>query len=199
MLKNNNSGYLFSVLKYIRINLNSIKKTMMMRKILLTAILAGSFMLISAQDNQGYQLPPEAIVSIIDAPQTPSVLLSPDNKTILLLDRPGLPTIADLSQPELRLAGIRFDPATNGQSRGRGVNRISSMNVDGTNIRVLSGLPADPVLGDVSWSTDSRSIAFTNTTGSTIELWVADISHNDRPQDRRRTQRYLQADDELAA
>ncbi len=148
----------------------------MMRKILLTSILAGSFMLLSAQDKQGYQLPPEAIVSLIDAPQTPSVLLSPDNKTILLLDRPGLPTIADLSQAELRLAGIRFDPATNGQSRGRGVNRISSMNVDGTNIRVLSGLPADPELGDVSWSTDSRSIAFTNTTGSTIELWVADIA-----------------------
>jgi dipeptidyl aminopeptidase/acylaminoacyl peptidase len=133
-------------------------------------------MLISAQDKQGYQLPPEAIVSIIDAPQTPSVLLSPDNKTILLLDRPGLPTIADLSQPEFRLAGIRFDPATNGQSRGRGVNRISSMKVDGTDLRILSGLPSDPELGEVSWSSDSRSIAFTNTTDSSIELWVADIA-----------------------
>ena len=145
-----------------------------MRKILLTAILAMSAMLISAQDKTGYQLPPEAIVSLIDAPQTPSVLLSPDNQTMLLLYRPGLPSIADLSQPELRLAGIRFDPATNGPSRGQSVNRITAMKTDGTVIGDLKGLPADPRLGSVSWSDDSKRFAFTNTTDDKIELWVAD-------------------------
>lgn len=145
-----------------------------MRKILLTAILAMSAMLIIAQDKTGYQLPPEAIVSLIDAPQTPSVLLSPDNLTMLLLYRPGLPSIADLSQPELRLAGIRFDPATNGPSRGQSVNRITAMKTDGTVIGDLKGLPADPRLGAVSWSDDSKRFAFTNTTDDKIELWVAD-------------------------
>ncbi len=145
-----------------------------MRKILLTAILAVSAMLISAQDKTGYQLPPEAIISLIDAPQTPSVLLSPDNQTMLLLYRPGLPSIADLSQPELRLAGIRFDPATNGPSRGQSVNRITAMKTDGTVIGDLKGLPADPRLGSVSWSDDSKRFAFTNTTDDKIELWVAD-------------------------
>ncbi|MFZ2285567.1 MAG: prolyl oligopeptidase family serine peptidase [Bacteroidales bacterium] len=147
----------------------------MIRKILFTTLLAGLLMPAEAQEKAGYQLPPQAIVSIVDAPQTPSVLLSPDNSTLLLLDRPGLPTIADLSQPEYRLAGIRFDPSTNGPSRGQGVNRISSMKVDGTGMRVLEGLPAHPALGGVSWANDSRHIAFTNTTGSSIELWVADI------------------------
>ena len=89
-----------------------------MRKMLVIVILAASAMLISAQDKTGYQLPPEAIVSLLDAPQTPSVNLSPDNQTMLLLFRPGLPSIADLSQPELRLAGVRFDPSTHGPSRG---------------------------------------------------------------------------------
>ena len=145
-----------------------------MRKILLTAILAVSAMLISAQDKTGYQLPPEAIVSLIDAPQTPSVLLSPDNQTMLLLYRPGLPSIADLSQPELRLAGIRFDPATNGPSRGQSVNRITAMKTDGTVIGDIKGLPANPRLGSVSWSDDSKRFAFTNTTDDKIELWVAD-------------------------
>ncbi len=146
-----------------------------MRKILFTALLAGLLITAGAQDEVGYQLPPEAIISIVDAPQTPSVLLSPDNKTILLLDHPGLPTIADLSQPELRLAGIRFDPSNNGPSRGQSVSMISSMNVDGTDLRQLTGLPSDPKLGWVSWSDDSRSIAFTNTTDGSIELWVADV------------------------
>jgi dipeptidyl aminopeptidase/acylaminoacyl peptidase len=147
-----------------------------MRKILITFILAGSCIVAGAQDNNGYQLPPEAIVSLIDAPQTPSVLLSPDSQTMLLLYRPGLPSIADLSQPELRLAGIRFDPSTNGPSRGQGANMITAMKTDGTVLGELRGLPADPKLGGVSWSMDSKRFAFTNTTGSTIELWVADLA-----------------------
>jgi dipeptidyl aminopeptidase/acylaminoacyl peptidase len=148
----------------------------MIRKILLTMVVAWSLLPVSGQNNCGYQLPPEAIVALVDAPQTPAVLLSPDKKTILLLNRPGLPSIADLSMPELRLAGIRFDPSTNGQSRGQGVNAISAMNADGTGIRDLTGLPADPELGSVTWSYDSKRFAFTNTTDNTIELWVADLA-----------------------
>ncbi len=145
-----------------------------MRKTILTSLLAGLFVLAGAQDNSGYQVPPVAIIDIVDAPQTPSVLLSPDNMTMLLLDRQGLPTISDLSQSELRLAGVRFDPSTNGPSRGQGVTAISSMNSDGTSLRVLSGLPAGARLGNVSWSTDSKNFAFTNTSDITTELWVAD-------------------------
>jgi len=147
-----------------------------MLRTLVAAILAVSAMLISAQDKTGYQLPQEAIVSLIDAPQTPSVLLSPDNQTMLLMHRPGLPTIADLSKPEMRLAGIRFDPSTNGPSRGQGIIRISSMKTDGTVIGDLKGLPADARIGGVTWSHDSKRFAFTNTTDNTIELWVADAA-----------------------
>jgi len=163
------------VLKFIRLNLIFIKKTVMIRKILFTALFAGSLVLISAQDNNGYQLPPDAIVSVVDAPLTPSVLLSPDNKTMLLLYRQGLPSIAELSQPEMRLAGIRFDPSTNGQSRGQGVNRITAMNTDGTVLPDLTGLPSDPEFGGVTWSYDSKRFAFTNTTENSIEMWVADV------------------------
>ena len=147
-----------------------------MLRTLVAAILAVSATLISAQDKTGYQLPQEAIVSLIDAPQTPSVLLSPDNQTMLLMHRPGLPTIADLSKPEMRLAGIRFDPSTNGPSRGQGIIRISSMKTDGTVIGDLKGLPADARIGGVTWSHDSKRFAFTNTTDNTIELWVADAA-----------------------
>jgi len=148
----------------------------MMLRTLVAAILAVSATLISAQDKTGYQLPPEGIVSLIDAPQTPSVLLSPDNQTMLLMHRPGLPTIADLSKPEMRLAGIRFDPSTNGPSRGQGIIRISSMKTDGTQLGDLKGLTADARIGGVIWSHDSKRIAFTNTTDNTIELWVADAA-----------------------
>jgi len=147
-----------------------------MRKILVFVILAASAILVSAQDKTGYQLPPEAIVSLLDAPQTPSVILSSDNQTMLLLHRPGLPSIAELSQPELRLAGVRFNPSTNGPSRVQGMIRISSMKIDGTETGDLKGLPSGASLGGVTWSHDNKRFAFTNTTGNTIELWVADAA-----------------------
>ncbi|MDX9904213.1 MAG: prolyl oligopeptidase family serine peptidase [Bacteroidales bacterium] len=147
----------------------------MIQKILLTVIIIGSALAVSAQETPGYQLPPAEIVSIVDAPQIPAVLVSSDNKSILLLERPELPSIADLSKPELRLAGIRFNPSTNGSSRGQGVVKISAMNIDGTNLRELKGMPADPHISGVTWSDDCSMFAFTNTTDVTLEVWVADL------------------------
>ena len=63
------------------------------------------------QESLTYQLPPEAIVEVVDAQQTPYVSLSPDNSFVALLDRPELKTIEDLSREELRIAGLRIDPA----------------------------------------------------------------------------------------
>lgn len=145
-----------------------------MQKVLITLVLAWAFILASAQDNNSYQLPPDEIIALVDAPQTPGVLLSPDNQIMLLMHRKGLPSIADLSQPEMRLAGVRFDPSTNGQSRGQGIAGISVMKIDGTSMGDLKGLPEDPAIGGVSWSTDSKRFAFTNTTDNSVELWVAD-------------------------
>jgi hypothetical protein len=77
-----------------------------------------------AQTSLKYQQPPKAIVDIVDALPTPGVELSPEGnaggKRWMLIEHfAGLPTIADLAQPELRLAGLRFNPKTDGPSRGR--------------------------------------------------------------------------------
>jgi hypothetical protein len=49
------------------------------------------------------------------------------------------------------------------------------MNIDGTNIREITGLPLNPDLGFPLWTADGKKFAFTNTTESDIELWVCDI------------------------
>ena len=64
-----------------------------------------------------YELPPQVMVDLVDAPETPDVIPSPDRTTLLILQREGLPSIAELSQPELRLAGPRMDPLRYGPSR----------------------------------------------------------------------------------
>jgi len=130
---------------------------------------------IIAQDGLKYQKPPEDIVKIMTASPTPSVSISPDGSTIVLTERPGMPSIEDLSREELRLGGLRIDPAVNGPSRRSYATGISIMNIDGSGKSDLSGLPADLKLGSFSWSNDGKQFAFTNTTDNSIELWIGDV------------------------
>ncbi|MDT8402226.1 MAG: prolyl oligopeptidase family serine peptidase [Bacteroidales bacterium] len=139
--------------------------------ILITLVSSG----IIAQDALKYQKPPEEIVEIMMASPTPSVSISPDGTTIALTERPGMPSIEDLSREELRLGGLRIDPAVNGPSRRSYATGISLMNIDGTNKRELKGLPGNLKLGSFSWSNDGKQFAFTNTTDNSIELWTGDV------------------------
>ena len=71
------------------------------------------------QGHPGYQLPPKAIVDILDAPPPPTVELSPTRDTLAVLERSSMPTIAEVAAPMLRIAGQRINPRTNGPHRAQ--------------------------------------------------------------------------------
>ena len=48
-----------------------------------------------------YKIPPKAIADIVDAPLTPTMSLSPNKIDYLILSRSSLPSIEELSSPEL--------------------------------------------------------------------------------------------------
>ncbi|MBC5775366.1 S9 family peptidase [Pontibacter sp. KCTC 32443] len=133
-----------------------------------------------AQGNQDlnltYQRPPQTIADIIDAPATPGVSINAKGDLMLLLERPGYPSIEELAQPESRLAGLRINPATNGQSRTSSISNIKIKQVKGGQESQITGLPKNARLSYVTWSPDEKYIAFTNTVANGIELWIADIS-----------------------
>ncbi|MCB1182565.1 S9 family peptidase [bacterium] len=121
----------------------------------------------------GYQMPPQVLADIIDAPPTPGVSISPDNRWLLHLERPGYPSIAEVAQPELRLAGLRINPRSNGPSRGWNLNGLLLQNLSsGDEVRV-TGLPADPQITSVTWSPDSERIAFVVNIDDALTLWTA--------------------------
>lgn len=124
--------------------------------------------------NITYQLPPQELVDLVDGAPSPATSLDPTRTMMLLMDRPSLPSIEELAQPELRLAGIRVNPATNGGSRGSFVYGMSLLDIETGNIREITGLPANPRLGNMRWSPDGSRIAFTHTTNQGIELWIAE-------------------------
>src|SRR5262249_10672462 len=55
-----------------------------------------------------YHLPPKTVVDLVDARPTPVAEVSPDRKTLLVLESRALPSIAEVAEPVLRLAGVRF-------------------------------------------------------------------------------------------
>ena len=90
---------------------------------------------LTAQD--GYRLPPQEIVDILDAPQAPGVNVSADGEWLILSHRSNMPSLADMSQPMLRIGGRRINPATNGPFNPSLTTGYSVMRVeDGSERRI---------------------------------------------------------------
>jgi dipeptidyl aminopeptidase/acylaminoacyl peptidase len=118
-----------------------------------------------------YRLPPAPIPQILDTPPTPTVTRSPDGRTLALLGRPGLPSIAELAEPELRLAGTRISPRTNGPSRMTYQSSIVLQDVETGRTQDVR-LPAGARVMAAQWSPDGSRLAFANVVDEGIELWV---------------------------
>jgi dipeptidyl aminopeptidase/acylaminoacyl peptidase len=124
-----------------------------------------------------YRLPPAPLVEIIDAPPTPATSMSLDRKWMLLMEYPNLISINELAEEELRLAGLRIRPRTNGRSRDWSVSKLTLKSMDDLSERVVTGFPEDAVIdGSVLWSPDGASISIAATEGDDIRLWVIDIA-----------------------
>ena len=157
--------------------MKTIHRVVSRTRILLIAALSCLPFLVNAQStDQDYRTPPLDIADIVDADPTPSVSVSPDKNWMLLMGRSGLPTIAELSQAELRIAGMRINPANNGTSRASYFNRLQLQDLSNSGTRTISGLPANPRIGSVSWSPDGEHIGFVCDRDSHIELWIADTA-----------------------
>jgi len=122
-----------------------------------------------------YQLPPQVIVDILDAPPTPMVMVSPMRQAVAIVGRKSMPSIAEMAEPMLRLAGSRINPKTNGA--------FSTTTMTGITLKSLAGgaevkvtAPAGAKIGNVSFSDDGKHLAFTVTTATGIELWMADTA-----------------------
>ncbi|WP_428660106.1 prolyl oligopeptidase family serine peptidase [Runella sp.] len=131
-----------------------------------------------AQEKGGYLTPPKPLADLVTAPPTPTVSVDSKGQWMLISERnTSTTTIAELSQPEFRLAGLRINPATSGPSRSVFTNNLKLRQVAANAADIqITGLPANPQISFVQWSPDDSKIAFTNTTDTKIELYVADVA-----------------------
>ncbi|GAB3968059.1 prolyl oligopeptidase family serine peptidase [Spirosoma terrae] len=129
-----------------------------------------------AQDTQGYQTPPKTLADLVTAPLTPTVRMASKSDMMLILEQAAAPSIAELSQPELKLAGLRMNPANNGPSRVQYITGLKLKKLTDKDSKAITGLPASPLISFVQWSPDDSKVAFANSTDNRMDLYVADVA-----------------------
>lgn len=130
---------------------------------------------VSAQTGLQYKKPSKEILELVDAPLAPSVQMDSKGEFMVLLYRDQYKSIAELSEKEMRLAGLRVNPKTNIGSRVTYFNGMKVRQVKGGKEQEIQGLPKPARLTNFRWSTDQSKMAFTNTTEKGVEVWYVDI------------------------
>ncbi|NNJ88876.1 MAG: S9 family peptidase [Eudoraea sp.] len=130
----------------------------------------------SAQEKPTYQQPTKEILDLVNAPLAPSVRVTDNGEYMLLLYRDPYKSIQELSEAEMRLAGLRINPVTNIGSRTNYYNNIKIKSTSGKEVLQVAGLPENPRLANFSFSPDETKVAVTNTTPEGVEVWILDIA-----------------------
>ena len=132
-----------------------------------------------AQSPGGYQLPPAPLQAIVEQLRAPTVNLSPRRNLALMVTTPTLPSITEVAQPELKLAGLRINPRTYSQSRFSFGEDVWLFEIASRKEIRLGGLPKNLKLASMAWSPDQRFIAFTHVSEANgVELWLIDVENH---------------------
>ena len=130
----------------------------------------------STSEPSTWQQPPEPIASQLDVPLHPATYISPDNQWMVQAERPYLTPLMDLTEPVVQIAGITLNPNTRGPAKEYALRSLSLQNIgdgprSGAGFKPVT-LPDDARIRNLTWSLDSRYLAFTLTQPQGLELWV---------------------------
>lgn len=129
-----------------------------------------------AQDAVNYQMPPKEIADLLLAKPTPSVSIDSKGEWMLLSERNSYPTVEELGQPEIRIAGLRLNPNNYSPSRQTYINNFILKNIKQNKEFKISGLPVNMLASNVRWSPNEKKIVFTNTTANRVDVYVIDVA-----------------------
>ena len=134
-------------------------------------ILAAAAPVVTGQEP--YKLPPQEVVDIVDAPPTPMVSMSPAGDTMALIDRESMPSIAYLSEPILRIAGMRITPGYNSRQVLSFSTGLALKDMKTGAVRKVA-LPDGVRFTSAAWSPDGQRLAFLRYVEGGVELWAVD-------------------------
>ena len=119
----------------------------------------------------GYQTPSPLLAQAVEASRRRSFVLSPQRNHWVMTEYKVLLELCDLSEPELRLAGLRFHPEWRLCNRDLYYDTLSFQDLQGE-VRPISGMPHSPRIRTLSWSPDGKFLAFSHND----QLWLAEVA-----------------------
>jgi len=129
-----------------------------------------------AQDADTYQSPPKAIADLLLAKPTPLVRIDSKAIYMLLLGRNSYPSVEELGQPEMKIAGLRLNPLNFSPTRQSLVSSITVQSVNSGAPIAIQGLPQNLAAGSIAWNPSETKFAFTQTDVNRVDLYVVDLT-----------------------
>ncbi len=148
----------------------------MIKQGLFALLLIAGTQSVTAQDDAGYKTPPKDIVDLVSVKPTPSVSISENGEWMLFLERNSYPSIEELAQPELKIAGLRINPRNFAPSRQTFINNLYLKSLKGGPELKITGLPSPLSASGISWNDNSKKIAVTNTTNNGTDVYIIDVA-----------------------
>jgi dipeptidyl aminopeptidase/acylaminoacyl peptidase len=149
------------------------------RSVRLAVLCAACLLVVPALSAQEpYKLPPREVIDIVDAPPTPSVSMSPAGDTMALVARESMPSIAYISEPILRIAGMRITPSFNSRQVLSFATGLSFKDMKTGVLRKVAlpdGFKFAAGMGGLAWSPDGARVALLRYVEGGVELWSVDV------------------------
>ncbi|HEY0371106.1 MAG TPA: S9 family peptidase, partial [Thermoanaerobaculia bacterium] len=120
-------------------------------------------------------MPPQELAALVDASPTPAMYVGPADYA-LLGEPPLFLTVADLAQPELKMAGLRFNPRNHEQTRFPYNRDLRVLQLSNGATKPLAGLPSPLRARNFTWAANGKNFAFTNASEDAVELWAGDAA-----------------------
>ena len=140
-------------------------------------LLAGFFyMSYTGWSQASYKTPPAVVADMLLAKRPASVSVDNAGQWMILQQTNGYAEMEELAAPELRIAGLRINPANFSPSRMNVVYAIKLKEVKTGKEYSISGLPEKLSAQSISWSPDYQRFAFLQVEPGQVDLYVVNIA-----------------------
>lgn len=123
-----------------------------------------------------YKTPPAVVADMLLAKRPASVSVDNAGQWMVLQQTNGYAEMEELAAPELRIAGLRINPANFSPSRMNVVYAIKLKEVKTGKEYSISGLPEKLSAQSISWSPDYQRFAFLQVEPGQVDLYVVNIA-----------------------
>ncbi|MBK8640980.1 MAG: S9 family peptidase [Saprospiraceae bacterium] len=123
----------------------------------------------------GFQTPPEPILALAEAKTPSQTALSRHSKYLALIDKPNYKSLEDLAEPEIKLAGLRFNPENFNSSRNLYFTSLTIQNVKNKSQINIQDLPFPLKFQSYSFSPRENYFSFIQVYKDHLSLWVINL------------------------